>query len=69
MSNVIDLNSRRKQAEHKRKEARSNALKERFENALPSEEQDPKKKLLGLFKRKDKDKKKPRKPTPSGDGW
>jgi len=66
-NNVIDLSSKRDAARHRKKEQNAESLKQRFENALPSEEKDPKKKLLGIFKRKDK--KKPKKPTNPGDGW
>ncbi len=66
MGKVIDFNSKRAVAEQQNKEQRSAAMKDRFEKALPSEETDPKKKLLGIFKRKN-GKKKPAKPV--GDGW
>jgi|GEM_PF-2458057 len=66
MGKVIDLNSHRTAAKHQQKEQRSAAMKDRFEKALPSQETDPKKKLLGIFKRKTK-KKSPSKPV--GDGW
>lgn len=55
--NVIDIGSRRDHAKHQRKEERLDALKERFEKALPTEEHDPRKKLLKLFKKKPKKKK------------
>ncbi|EAR60604.1 hypothetical protein [Neptuniibacter caesariensis] len=50
--NVVDLNASRDKAEHKRKEKKFEALQKRFEKALPTEEQDPKKKLLNIFKKK-----------------
>lgn len=52
--NVVDLNASRDKAEHKRKEKKFEALQKRFEKALPTEEQDPKKKLLNIFKKNKK---------------
>jgi len=49
---VVDLNASREKARHKRKEEKFEALQKRFEKALPSEESDPKKKLLNIFKKK-----------------
>ena len=51
---VVDISSKRDQAKHKRKEQRLDDLKGRFEKALPTEETDPKKKLLQIFKKKPK---------------
>ncbi|MBN0988675.1 MULTISPECIES: hypothetical protein [Amphritea] len=52
--NVVDINSKRDDLRHKRKEKQLNELKSKFEKALPTEEQDPKQKLLSLFKKKPK---------------
>lgn len=52
MSNVVDISSRQEQKKHKRKEEKFEALQQRFEQALPTEENDPKKKLLNIFKKK-----------------
>jgi hypothetical protein len=52
--NVVDINSKRDDIRHKRKEKQLNDLKSKFEKALPTEEHDPKKKLLNLFKKKPK---------------
>lgn len=49
--NVIDLNSKRDEARHRRKERNLDKMQEHFENALPTEEKDPKKKLLNIFKK------------------
>ncbi|WP_372836580.1 hypothetical protein [Pontibacterium sp.] len=49
--NVIDLNSKRDEARHRRKERNLDKMQERFENALPTEEKDSKKKLLNIFKK------------------
>ncbi len=54
---VVDFNSKRDEARHKRKEQRMDNMKDRFEKAMPTEETDSKKKLLNMFK-----KKKPKKP-------
>lgn len=66
MGKVIDFNSKREAAKHQNKEQRADAMKDRFEKALPSEETSPKKKLLGIFKRKNSQKKQSK---PAGDGW
>lgn len=50
--NVVSLSAKREQAKHKRKEAKLESLQKRFEKALPTEEKDPKKKLLNVFKKK-----------------
>ncbi|MGH1460664.1 MAG: hypothetical protein ACRBB6_01390 [Neptuniibacter sp.] len=50
--NVVDISSRRDEQKHKRKEKKFEALQKRFEKALPTEETDPKKKLLNVFKKK-----------------
>lgn len=52
MSKVVDISSRQEEKKHKRKEERFSALQKRFERALPTEENDPKKKLLNIFKKK-----------------
>lgn len=52
--NVVDISSKRDQARHKRKEKRLDNMKDRFEKALPTEEKDPKQKLLNIFKKKPK---------------
>ncbi|WP_027856595.1 hypothetical protein [Marinobacterium jannaschii] len=64
--NVIDFSSRQQKAKEQKKEQKADALKQRFENALPTEEKDPKKKLLNIFT---KNKKKPtqKKPAPKDD--
>ena len=49
---VVDISSKRDDARHKRKEKRMDDMKGRFEKALPTEEIDPKKKLLNIFKKK-----------------
>ena len=49
--NVIDPTSKRDEARHRRKERNLDKMQERFENALPTEEKDPKKKLLNIFKK------------------
>ncbi len=49
---IVDINSKRDDQRYKRKEQQLNKLKNRFEKALPTEEHDPKKKLLNLFKKK-----------------
>ena len=51
---VIDISSKRDNARHKRKEKRLDNMKDRVEKAMPTEEQDPKKKLLNIFKKKPK---------------
>ena len=51
---VVDISSKRDDARHKRKEKRLDNMKDRFEKAMPTEEQDPKKKLLKIFKKKPK---------------
>ncbi|WP_164549020.1 hypothetical protein [Amphritea opalescens] len=51
---IVDINSKRDDLRHKRKEKQLNEMKSLFEKALPTEEQDPKKKLLNLFKKKPK---------------
>ncbi|WP_296060228.1 hypothetical protein [uncultured Amphritea sp.] len=51
---IVDINSKRDDVRHKRKEKQLNELKNKFEKALPTEEHDPKKKLLNLFKKKPK---------------
>jgi len=50
--NVVDFNSKRDAARHRRKEQRLDTMQKRFESALPTEEKDPKKKLLNIFKKK-----------------
>jgi len=52
--NVVDISSKRDQVRHKRKEQRLDKIKDRFEKALPTEEKDPKQKLLNIFKKKPK---------------
>ncbi|WP_271270316.1 hypothetical protein [Aliamphritea hakodatensis] len=49
---VVDISSRRDDARHKRKEQRMDQMKDRFEKAMPTEETDPKKKLLNIFTKK-----------------
>lgn len=49
--NVINLNSKRDEARHRRKERNLDKMQERFEKAMPTEEKDPKKKLLNIFKK------------------
>ncbi|GGK81869.1 hypothetical protein [Amphritea balenae] len=49
---VVDISSKRDQNRHKRKEKRMDEMKGRFEKALPTEENDPKQKLLNIFKKK-----------------
>ena len=49
---VVDIASLRDQAKHKRKEEKLASIQRRFEKALPTEEKDPKKKLLNIFKKK-----------------
>ncbi len=51
-NNLVDLASRREHKKEQQKEQRFKRLQARFEKALPSEEPDPKKKLLKLFKKK-----------------
>lgn len=51
---VVDINSKRDDVRHKRKEKQLMDMKNKFEKALPTEEHDPKKKLLSLFKNKPK---------------
>ncbi|MCP4596216.1 hypothetical protein [Neptuniibacter sp.] len=51
---VVDIASKRDEANHKRKEEKFASLQKRFEKALPTEETDPKKKLLNIFKKKNK---------------
>ena len=50
--NVVSLADKREQAKHKHKEAKMASLQRRFEKALPTEEKDPKQKLLNIFKKK-----------------
>ncbi|WP_286238658.1 hypothetical protein [Neptuniibacter halophilus] len=50
--NVVDLGASRERLGHKRKEEKFRRLQQRFEKALPTEETDPKKKLLNIFKKK-----------------
>lgn len=52
MSKIVDLNATREKARHRQKEERFEALQQRFEKALPTDDKDPKKKLLDLFKKK-----------------
>lgn len=59
--NVIDIESKREEARHQRKEEKFSRLQKRLEKALPTEEKDPKKKLLGIFKKKSSKKKNPKK--------
>jgi len=68
MSNVIDFSRKRASAAHDKKEERADALKDRFEQALPSPGSSPKEKLLGIFKRNKSGKRKPT-PPPKKDGW
>ena len=49
---VVDISSRQEEKRHQRKEEKFAALQKRFEKALPTEESDPKKKLLKIFKKK-----------------
>ncbi len=65
-NNVIDFSSRQQQAKEKKKEQKADALKKRFENAVPTEEKDPKKKLLNIFT-KNKSKPAKKKPAPKDD--
>ena len=57
-NNVVDLEGKREEARHQRKEEKFSRLQKRFEKALPTEEKDPKKKLLNIFKKKNGEKKK-----------
>lgn len=69
MGKVVDLSRQRNTAENSRKEQRADALKSRFEKALPSPGNSPKEKLLGIFKRKNRTDT-PGKPSrPKGEGW
>lgn len=52
--NIVDINSKRDDLRHKRKEKRLSDMKNKFEKALPTEEHDPKQKLLNIFKQKPK---------------
>ncbi|MDO6514696.1 MULTISPECIES: hypothetical protein [Neptuniibacter] len=52
MGDVVDMRSSREKAKHKKKEEKFALLQKRFEKALPADEQDPKQKLLDLFKKK-----------------
>ncbi|WP_432473786.1 hypothetical protein [Amphritea sp. HPY] len=52
--NVVDISSKRDINRHKRKEQRLDDMKGRFEKALPTEEHDPKQKLLNIFRKKPK---------------
>jgi hypothetical protein len=52
MGTVVDMNASRERAKHKRKEEKFDSLQKRFEKALPTDEPDPKQKLLDLFKKK-----------------
>lgn len=52
--NVVDINSKRDDLRHKRKEKQLSEMKDKFEKALPTEERDPKQKLLNIFKKKPK---------------
>ncbi len=47
--NVVDFGAKREEARHRRKEQNLDAMQKRFEKALPTEEKDPKKKLLNIF--------------------
>ncbi|MDI3326112.1 hypothetical protein QKW35_17165 [Pontibacterium granulatum] len=49
--NVIDFNAKQDEARHRRKEKNLDKMQARFEKALPTEEKDPKKKLLNIFKK------------------
>lgn len=51
---VVNINSKRDDLRHKRKEKRLSEMKDKFEKALPTEERDPKQKLLNIFKKKPK---------------
>ncbi len=51
---IVDISSRRDDVRHKRKEQRLDNMKDRFEKALPTEENDPKQKLLNIFRKKPK---------------
>lgn len=51
---IVDISSRRDDVRHKRKEKRLDNMKDRFEKALPTEEHDPKQKLLNIFRKKPK---------------
>ncbi len=50
--NVVDLQSSREKARHRQKEKKFEAIQKRFEKALPTDEKDPKQKLLNIFKKK-----------------
>jgi len=52
MGTVVDMNASRERVKHKRKEEKFDSLQKRFEKALPTDEPDPKHKLLDLFKKK-----------------
>ena len=56
-NNVVDLESKREEARHQRKEEKFSRLQKRLEKALPTDEKDPKKKLLNIFKKKGSKKK------------
>ncbi|MDO6562972.1 hypothetical protein Q4488_06195 [Amphritea sp. 1_MG-2023] len=49
---VVDINSKRDDVRHKRKEQQLKDMKNKFEKALPTEEHDPKQKLLNIFRKK-----------------
>ena len=49
--NVIDFSAKQDEARHRRKEKNLDKMQARFEKALPTEENDPKKKLLNIFKK------------------
>lgn len=51
-NNVVDLSASREKAKHRKKEEHFSSLQKRLEKALPTEETDPKKKLLNIFKKK-----------------
>lgn len=55
MADIVDLSSKREDARHRRKEEKFSKLQARFEKALPTEETDPKEKLLNIFRKKKKD--------------
>lgn len=52
MSKIVDLQTSRDKARHRRKEEKFKSLQERFEKALPIDKEDPKDKLLNIFKKK-----------------
>ncbi len=51
---VVSLDASREKHKFKKKEQKLEKIQQQFEKALPTEERDPKKKLLNLFKKKPK---------------